>query len=326
MPFRTRPESAKWVLDHDIVPAIGALPVAKLTKQAVTLPVKKAVDRGSTGHAVTVLQITKMVTKYAFNHDLIPVDIGASLDRKYLGAETHTRSRFLAEDELPTYLRTMEPRARPDRKKLRTSDMMLFGYSILLRVGERPIALRKARWSDIDMKAGIWTQPPERQAKKRMEERETAQAWEIPLSRQTVKLLRKLHAITGKGDMVWPIDDHAANRAMARLQDRGILTLDPEKKLDPDNRAICVYDLRRTIRAGMERLGIAYEVCEKVLNHRVKGAVAATYARDPLIERRREAVQAWADYLDKLAAPVPANVVNIDTARAATRATVAVQA
>ena len=304
-PFRSRPETAKWVLDHDIKKAIGKLPVTLLDKTAVAKPVKAAVERGSASHATTVLGIVKMLTKYAYNHDLIEVDFGASLDRKYLGAEAHSRSRFLGEDELPIYLRTMEPPKRPAREKLGASEMMLFGYSILLRIGERPIALRNALWSDIDLKKGIWTQPPERQAKKKKEERETAQAWEIPLSRQTVRLLKKMHALTGSGDHVWPVDDHAANRAMSRLQKKGVLVLDASK--DP----LCLYDLRRTLRAGMERLEVAYEVCEKILNHRVKGAVAATYARDPLIERRREAVQKWADYLDRIVKPMPENVVSI---------------
>jgi hypothetical protein len=73
------------------------------------------------------------------------------------------------------------------------------------------------------------------------------------------------------------------------------LRLDPEKK-----ELLVVYDLRRTMRAGLERLGVAYEVCEKMLNHRVPGTVAATYARDPLIDRRRDAARLWADHLDGL--------------------------
>ena len=326
LPFRKCPEGARQVLDFDIIGkprkegcdvgkgVIGHLPFA-LFGDVMTRPIKAAVERGSPGHAVTVLQIVKMISKYAFNEhrNIYPVDLAASLDRKYMGAESHSRSRYLGEDELPTYLRTMEPRTRPDRKKLHAGEVFLFGYSILLRVGERPIALRNALWEDIDLKAGIWTQPPEWQAKKKKEDTEKSEPWEVPLSRQTVRLFKKLHALTGHGDRVWPVDDHAANRAMSRLQARGVLKLDAEK--DP----LCVYDLRRTIRAGLERLGVAYEICEKVLNHRVRGGVAATYARDPLLDRRREAAQAWSDYLDKMARPLPANVVSITGAPAPAR-------
>lgn len=303
LPFRERPEGARQVIDRDIIPKIGAVPVSAITKAVLTAPVTAAVERGSPGHAVTVLQITKMLTKYAFNRDLIPVDLAASLDRKYLGGETHSRGRFMADDELSAYLRTMEPRNRPERLKLKTSEAVLFALGILLRVGERPVALLSARWTDIDLKAGIWTQPPERQAKKKKTERETAQPWEIPLSKQTVRLFRKLRALTGRGERVLPVADHQVlNRALTRLQDRVL-------KLDAAKGSIVTYDLRRSCRAGLERLGVEYATCEKILNHRVRGSVAATYARDPLIESRRAAAQRWADHLDRLAAPTPANVV-----------------
>jgi integrase len=63
-----------------------------------------------------------------------------------------------------------------------------------------------------------------------------------------------------------------------------------------------IHDLRRTAASGMARLGIGLSVIEKVLNH-VSGSFAGivgVYQRHEFADEKRQALQRWADYVERL--------------------------
>jgi hypothetical protein len=60
--------------------------------------------------------------------------------------------------------------------------------------------------------------------------------------------------------------------------------------------------------AGRERLGIDSDILEAQLAHAKRGTVAQAYDRTRFDDARREAMQRWADYLDRLASPEADNV------------------
>jgi integrase len=58
-----------------------------------------------------------------------------------------------------------------------------------------------------------------------------------------------------------------------------------------------------------ERLGFSAEVIEHQLGHAVPDTLGHAYNRTQFLETRREMMQRWADYLDRLRAGQPAEVV-----------------
>src|ERR1700712_1829118 len=60
----------------------------------------------------------------------------------------------------------------------------------------RPGELRHADWSEVDLDGALWTIPAEKMKMRK--------AHNVPLSRQSVALLRQLHAITGPTGYVFP--------------------------------------------------------------------------------------------------------------------------
>src|SRR3546814_15085544 len=80
-----------------------------------------------------------------------------------------------------------------------------------------------------------------------------------------------------------------------------------------------LHDLRRTMTTGLASIGIAPHIADKILNHKtgtIKG-VAAVYNRHAYTEERRNALEAWANRLDRVVNGRAANVVDL---RAAQRA------
>ncbi len=61
-----------------------------------------------------------------------------------------------------------------------------------------------------------------------------------------------------------------------------------------------LHDLRRTGASEMQELGIDRMVIEAVLNHAIAGGAAAHYLHAMLDRAKADALQAWADHVDKI--------------------------
>ena len=63
-----------------------------------------------------------------------------------------------------------------------------------------------------------------------------------------------------------------------------------------------LHDLRRTAATGMAELGIAPHIVEATLNHisGAKAGVAGTYNRAAYAEQKRDALERWADHVERL--------------------------
>ena len=112
---------------------------------------------------------------------------------------------------------------------------------------------------------------------------------------------------TAKG----PVDDKVFGHAVRRL-----LTLEKDGQkvlaLDED---FCPHDLRRTCRSGLSVIKIPPHIAERCLNHSL-GRIAETYDTHDYLDERREALQKWADQVDRYVNP-PANVIDLASKREA---------
>ena len=78
-----------------------------------------------------------------------------------------------------------------------------------------------------------------------------------------------------------------------------------------------IHQLRHTVRTHLrEQLGIRDDAAELIVGH-VRRGVAGTYNRSELLEERRAALVAWAEWLAKLKAEKPAKVLPWNAAKEA---------
>jgi integrase len=146
----------------------------------------------------------------------------------------------------------------------------------LILTGVRSGEGRGARWSEVDLEAGVWTIPAERMKMKA--------AHRVPLSVQALDVARKAKGLhpdflftTGKGEV-----SEAALRKLVK-----------ETLKQPD---LTLHGFRTTLRTWMQDARTDYEVAETILAHKVGSDVAQAYARGDYLERRREVMQQWANY------------------------------
>lgn len=68
---RTRPEAVSQILNHDIIPTMGAIKIRSVTALHVRSAIEQVIDRGAVTHAGKVLAVIKQMLTYAISLDLI---------------------------------------------------------------------------------------------------------------------------------------------------------------------------------------------------------------------------------------------------------------
>ena len=171
----------------------------------------------------------------------------------------------------------------------RTADALRFTILTTARTGE----VIAAQWREIDFDAAIWTIPADRMKAKR-EHR-------VPLVPAAISLLEQ---IPRKSDYLFPGlrgNPHLSNMAMLKFLKHVMQR--PE---------LTVHGFRSTFKDwAMEATDYPGELSEAQLAHVIANKAQAAYERGDKLERRREMLGSWCDYLES-----GGNVVSLNSRRA----------
>ncbi|HUN54724.1 MAG TPA: integrase arm-type DNA-binding domain-containing protein [Smithella sp.] len=151
----------------------------------------------------------------------------------------------------------------------------------------RPGELRHAEWTEISLENAEWNIPA---SKMKMKEPHL-----VPLSRQAIDILNKLHTLTGSGQYLFP-SERSPKRPMSEnaiLVALRIMGYPKEEMSGHGFRAMA-----RTILD--EVLQVRPDFIEHQLAHAVRDPNGRAYNRTSHLEERRKMMQQWADYLDEL--------------------------
>lgn len=153
---------------------------------------------------------------------------------------------------------------------------------LLILTCVRTTELLAATWPEIDLAAATWTLPAIRMKIK------TQGAHRVPLSEQALALLHELPRLQGS-PYLFPGGGRSggtlSNAAMLQTMRRLHIPAVP-------------HGWRSTFRDwAAETTTFAPEVAEKALAHAIKNKVEAAYRRGDLLDKRRQLMQAWANYL-----------------------------
>ena len=151
----------------------------------------------------------------------------------------------------------------------------------------RPGELRTAEWAEIDLDAAEW-----RIAGPKMKMKVDHV---VPLATQAVEILRNLHPITGHGRFVFP-SIRTGERPMSENTINAAL-----RGMGYSAEVHTAHGFRATARTIMDEvLGERVDFIEHQLSHMVRDTNGRAYNRTAHLPARREMMQRWADYLDKL--------------------------
>ena len=154
-------------------------------------------------------------------------------------------------------------------------------FEFLVLTCARSGEAREAVWEHIDLDAAIWAIPGDDMKMKRPHR--------VPLAPRALAILTEAKALDDGSGLVFP-----GAKAGRPLSDMTLSKLVKELGFDAD-----VHGFRTSFRTwGQERTNFPPEVLEAALAHQSGSAVERAYARSDLFEKRREAMNAWASFLE----------------------------
>lgn len=200
-----------------------------------------------------------------------PVD---GLD-KFLQKKQSENYAHVEQSELPALLRAISTY---------NNRMVQIGLRLLVLNGLRPSEVREARWSEFDLDRAIWEIPAERMKKRREHI--------VPLSTQSVNLLRELQVLSGaynllfpgRNDRTKPLSNMVFNMALRRMGYEGQQT---------------GHGFRHIASTLLNEADFDENHIEAQLSH-AKSGVAGVYNKAQYLEQRRTMMQWYADHLDAL--------------------------
>lgn len=150
----------------------------------------------------------------------------------------------------------------------------------LILTGARAGEVTGARWSEIDLEAGVWTVPADRIKAGRMHR--------VPLSVEALAILRT-RASGDPEDYLFPGGKEGKPLSLTALS-KALWTAGGED--------FTVHGFRSTLRDwAAERTNFPREVAEMALAHVISDKVEAAYRRGDLFTKRAKMMQAWAGFV-----------------------------
>jgi len=274
----TQEKVTTW-LEKDVFPSIGKKPISTIGPRDVLTTVQKMEARGAIDSAHRVKQICGQVFRFAVATGLAERDVTADLK----GA--------LSAVPKANYAAITEPKQAGD---LMRSIFAYTGHPYAVAalklsplVFVRPGELRSAEWAEIDLDAAEWRIPG---SKMKM-----GIDHMVPLSTQAVEILHAMHSLTGHGKYVFP-SIRTGERCMSENTINAAL-----RSMGYSKEMMTAHGFRAMARTIMDEvLGERVDLIEHQLAHAVKDPNGRAYNRTAHLPARREMMQRWADYLDKL--------------------------
>ena len=143
-------------------------------------------------------------------------------------------------------------------------------------------------WPEVDIAAREWVIPAARS--------KNGEPHVVPLSDQAVAVLEAVPRIKGKANYVFTTDGEHPVSGFSRMKKRiDKLMAGYAAEIEATIPAWTIHDIRRTVAAGMQRIGIKIEVTEKVLNHKSGSfrGIAGIYQVHDYADEKRAALEAW---------------------------------
>ncbi len=154
----------------------------------------------------------------------------------------------------------------------------------------RPGELRAAKWADIDLEQGTWSYTPPKTRN------QTQVEHIVPLSKQAIAILKEIHQVTGRSEFVFRSSSESGHLSEAAV-------LNALRKMGYGKDDMSGHGFRATARTILEEgLGFRIELIEQQLAHKVADVHGRAYNRTKHLPERKQMMQKWADYLDKIKA------------------------
>lgn len=275
--WRNEKHAAQWTatIDTYCAPVFGALPVADVDLTLVSRvlePIWRTKTETASRLRGRIENILDWAKVQGYREGENPARWKGNLD-KLLPARGKVRKVVhhpaLPYDDMAEFMKELRQR----------EGLSALALEFTILTAARTSETLKIKWTELDLKAGLWLVPGARMKSERDHR--------VPLSARAVAILRELEAVR-TGEYVFPGQRRGkplSNMALLKLLERmgrGDLT---------------VHGFRSTFKDwASETTSFPNEVAEAALAHIIGDKTEAAYRRGDLFMKRRELMEAWAGF------------------------------
>lgn len=268
----------RWLLEL-AYPDLGVRPIASIKAAEILAVLRKVEARGRLETANRLRAIIGAVFRHAIATVRAEVDPTTALRGALQAPEVTHRAAITDPQTLGGLLRAIDGFAG--------QPVTAAALRLLPLVFTRPGELRMARWSEVSFDEAVWRIPAER-TKMRREHL-------VPLPTQALAILRELHTITRKGELLFP-SIRSAHRPMSDNTLNAAL-----RRLGYGKDEVTAHGFRATASTLLNESGrFSPDAIERALAHQDPDPVRRAYARGTFWKERVGMAQWWADHLDTL--------------------------
>jgi integrase len=261
----------RQAIDKDVLPIIGRMKAAAVTRRDIGRITERMVARGVTTGASRTFEIVRKMFSWAVGKGLLEGNPCLGMQKPF---RTRERERVLTSDELRTVWHALS-----------NAHVAVDGQRVLklcLLTGQRLGEVAGMKRDEVDAGARIWTIPAARS--------KNGHAHRVPITDMAMEIIREAMA-DARGEFLFPgygngkaVRSSSVGKALRRS--RGVIGI-PH---------FTSHDFRRTAATVMADLGVAPHVIAHVLNHRsvTRGKVTdRVYNRYSYDREKREAIELW---------------------------------
>jgi integrase len=260
-------------LKTELLPAWGERDIRTIGKHDVLGLLDSITNRGAVVQARRVFATLATFFRWCRKRDVILVNPMEGLARKDLGSE-QSRDRVLTDSELATLLAYV--------RGVNEYDPHLAATHLMILTGNRMEEASALRWDEIN---GDEIHFPAERMKNKL-------PFDLPMSSQVKAVLASVPRIHG-----CPYVFTTNGKTPLKGWDKAKKRIDAATGLSNWQHR----DLRRTMQTGLQPLGFPEDVIDACIAH-VKTGVKKVYMRHKYAAEKRQALQAWGDWITALPA------------------------
>lgn len=182
----------------------------------------------------------------------------------------------IGDNQIPDFLEKLE--------MCKTSEITRLATKLLILTFVRQGELRKAKWSDIRTDSAEWRIRPETTKMRELHH--------VPLSSQSLAVLRELSLLTGCSEYLFPSQNKQKNPFMSENTINNLIHEMGYKG------QLVGHGFRAMASTILNEKGFRPDVIERQLAHMPRDKVRAAYNRAQYLEERREMMQWWGDHIE----------------------------
>ncbi len=259
-------------ITRHLMPKLGDRLMADVTRFELA-ELLKAVSARTPEVAHNLRTYLSAIWEQAADHGIVAANI---VPLKLTGRGPKDNHAALKIDRLGDFLRALDADPADLQGKI--------AIRLIILNATRKSEVTGGRWSEIDFDAAEWRIPAERM--------KGAKEHVVPLSRQSVALLRELRALSG-GDVMFP-NRRDPKRPMA---DRSINNIMDRMGFTEEAKP---HGFRALFSTYWHEAQEPHDVIELCLAHSIGSTVSRAYNRAQLLDERRDLLQRWADLVERL--------------------------